>query len=497
MREKRCFLLLVVLMFVLLPVYGRGGRDASGSGAAKEAPGIVIGFWRQNAIPKDFQLVIDTLNEYMIPKYNVRIADVVANNAGNYRDQLTLMLSGNEPLDTFVSMSSVFPTYIARGQIIPLEDLVEKHGQGIVKAIGREWLDAGIVNGHQYGLTTNRDLATNHGFIVLQDILDKYNIDVSRVRTLADMEPIWKVIHDNEPTMAPIGPTGPGTYLLDLLTEYDPLNDTLGVLLNYGQDNTTIVNLFETEYYAKFCAQMRSWYQKGYVLRDILTNTDNFSDLLRSGRCFSFTDRLKPGYDLKASNTVQRRVKSIPVTQTYTSTSIVQTAQWVIARNSRDPEAAMRFLNAMYSDPVVTNLLAWGIEGKHYVIQPNRLINYPDGVNADNIGYNLNLGWVFGNQFITHIWEGDSPDLWKETDTFNRTGLKSKVFGFTYDATPVRTETAAVTNVVREYRPGLEYGVLDPVETIPVFISKLKDAGIDKIIAEKQRQLNAWLATQK
>ena len=31
------------------------------------------------------------------------------------------------------------------------------------------------------------------------------------------------------------------------------------------------------------------------------------------------------------------------------------------------------------------------------------LIGYPEGVTVDNSGYNLNMGWAFGNQYITHI----------------------------------------------------------------------------------------------
>ncbi|MDQ6420182.1 DUF3502 domain-containing protein [Paenibacillus sp. LHD-117] len=35
-------------------------------------------------------------------------------------------------------------------------------------------------------------------------------------------------------------------------------------------------------------------------------------------------------------------------------------------------------------------------------------------------------------------------------------------------------------------------GTLDPEKNLPDFISKLKAAGIDKVIAEKQKQLDEW-----
>ena len=54
------------------------------------------------------------------------------------------------------------------------------------------------------------------------------------------------------------------------------------------------------------------------------------------------------------------------------------------------------------------NLLNWGEEGIDYVVEDeeNEIINYPDGITADNVGYSLNLGWELPNQFIAYKWSG-------------------------------------------------------------------------------------------
>jgi putative aldouronate transport system substrate-binding protein len=97
-----------------------------------------------------------------------------------------------------------------------------------------------------------------------------------------------------------------------------------------------------------------------------------------------------------------------------------------------------------------------------------------------------------GNQFLTYTWKGDSKNLWNDMDGFNKSAVKSKALGFTFDSTSVKTEVAAVTNVTNQYALGLETGTLDPEKVLPQFISKLKGAGIDKIVAEKQKQLDTW-----
>lgn len=85
-------------------------------------------------------------------------------------------------------------------------------------------------------------------------------------------------------------------------------------------------------------------------------------------------------------------------------------------------------------------------------------------------------------------------DLWTQLDEFNKSAHNSIAKGFTWDNVNVLNEVTACQNVVSKYANGLELGVLNPDETIPVFLEELKAAGIDTIIAEKQAQLDAWLA---
>ena len=150
----------------------------------------------------------------------------------------------------------------------------------------------------------------------------------------------------------------------------------------------------------------------------------------------------------------------------------------------------------MYSDTEVINLLDWGIEGKHYVKLDDGRIDYPQGVNETNTGYGMNTGWQFGNQLLSLIWKDDPSSLWKDMETFNRTATLSKALGFTFDATQVKTQYAAVNNVLNQYRLGLECGVLDPSDALSAANQKMAAAGIDKIIAEKQKRLDAWSKTK-
>ena len=66
-----------------------------------------------------------------------------------------------------------------------------------------------------------------------------------------------------------------------------------------------------------------------------------------------------------------------------------------------------------------------------------------------------------------------------------------------FDGSEVSTQMSAVASVATQYRGLVGYGTVDPEEVMPEFIAALKDAGVDDIIAENQKQLDAWYANNK
>ena len=61
----------------------------------------------------------------------------------------------------------------------------------------------------------------------------------------------------------------------------------------------------------------------------------------------------------------------------------------------------------------------------------------------------------------------------------------------------VRTEYAAVNDVISTYRTSLECGVVDDVDgVLDQFIRDLETAGINRIIEANQKALDEWVAAQ-
>jgi putative aldouronate transport system substrate-binding protein len=103
---------------------------------------------------------------------------------------------------------------------------------------------------------------------------------------------------------------------------------------------------------------------------------------------------------------------------------------------------------------------------------------------------------MFGNQFLNDVWDTEAPDKWEKFRQFNEGATLSPGLGFVFDSTPVKSEVAAVVNIDRQYISALDTGSVDIDRVLPDYIQKLKTAGIEVIIKEKQRQFDQFIREQ-
>ncbi|MCL7749774.1 DUF3502 domain-containing protein, partial [Halalkalibacter alkaliphilus] len=229
------------------------------------------------------------------------------------------------------------------------------------------------------------------------------------------------------------------------------------------------------------------------IMSEIATNTQPVGTLYRSGIGIGHLSPVRPGTEGTVSRQAGMDMVGIPIIEPHTHAHHPAGAMWAIPRNNtKHPEKAMEFLNLMFVNEDLVNLFNWGIEGEHYVKVTENVITYPDGIDPSNSGYNVNTPHLWGNSFLTYIMEEEDPNLWNDLQEFNESAIKSNAVGFVFDPSPVDIELTALTNVRNEFVVGLESGAVDPERALPEFNKRLKEAGIDKYIKEKQRQLDEW-----
>ncbi|MET3545605.1 putative aldouronate transport system substrate-binding protein [Paenibacillus favisporus] len=492
--------LLLVCMVVLSACGGTSdnqdtGSSAGNGGADNNSPiqELTVVLPVAGTVSKDMQKVEDAINKIAMEKIQARVKFLHIS-FGDWEQQTNLMFAGNEKMDLIWISGSNYTNIVTKGQLQELDGLLKDHGQGITAAIDESYLNATKIGGKMYAVPTVRDFASSTGVNMNKALVDKYHIDVNGIKSLDDLEKVLRTVKDGEGnTMYPLVPGANGRTFLDDLGDFDALSDSIGVLPNYD-NGLKVVNYYETPEYANFLSKIRQWYVDGLIPKDVATSQTSRVDLIKSNETFAYSARQNPMSKITETALVGQEIQPAEIYPAVATTSSVTGSMWAIPVNSTVPDKAMDFLNLMYSDKDIVNLYDWGIEGTHYVKSAgsDNVIEYPQGADPANLGYSMPMGWMFGNQFLSYVQKGNDPETWTKMKEFNNGAKRSKALGFLFDASPVKTEYAAVMNVITQYKVPLETGSVDPAKILPEFISKLKSAGVDKIVAEKQKQLDEW-----
>ncbi|MDR2303908.1 MAG: ABC transporter substrate-binding protein [Treponema sp.] len=494
---------LLVVYTLVSCVQTKSEQKAAEAGEPYE---IVMTYLFFGTVPRDLQMIEDAINKISIPAVNAKVT-LYPLDAFQAATQTNLMISSGEKLDLMMVLFQGGPiNYVNSNQILELDDLYAKYGADIAAAEGIA-MAGGYINNILYAIPSEEKYGRQFGLFVRNDILNKYRFDKKEwdMVSYTDLDTLFTRIKAGE---------GENFYMLTLTRQSNIMPfqafhvvDTLGAtmasggLMNGGLDNTTVVNVFATPEYKEHLKWFRKWYQAGYLAQDCATMTESDMDLMRGGHYLGSLYSVEA--DMKAKFIQDSRWNDVMAFNTgerFAITSIYQISVWTIPITCKDPETTFKFLNLMYQSEEINNLLHNGIEGVHYVrTDEPGIIAYPEGITMENTGYFNSLG-IWGDKLKRYQYPPLTSSYFDELREFNATidaSVISKALGYTFNSFTVRTEFAAITDVISQYQLSLESGSLDPDVVLPQFLEALKAAGIDKVIAENQRQLDAWLTAKK
>lgn len=497
MKGKLCAFLLVLCMVATLFT---GFATAEGTDTGKKYPVIRMcyQYYFENSA-KDEALVEDALNKIMREKAGAEV-DLVGIPFANWATQLNLMLTGGE--DSLDLVSSFWYTsasnLAANGQIIPLDDLLNQYGQEIkAQFTDPAFLNCGAVNGKLYGIPSITAWCSENGYYVKTDKVEGAGVDMSKIHDLQTMTD----------AMIQMKKAYPDSYFIPGSTEpywipkdIDYLGDTkfLGVLTDPA-NSTTVENYYESNYFLNFLKYVQIWKDNGLFSPDPLSNSDATLMNLQAGVVEG-----TPGYnydtylgELNIEGFSGVDLKSAAISKCLATTGDVTTYMWHISSFCKNPDAAMKVLNVLYSDPDAAQLVANGIEGKHYVLDANGQMQYLEGQNSMSTTWGVGSMAIWPNSTLCKTWYYQPKDIYDQIKAKVNSAIKSKALGFQFDSSAVTNETTACSNVIAQYYNPLMYAEVDISQTLPEFQQALRDAGIDTIIAEKQKQLDAWLAAKQ
>ena len=160
-----------------------------------------------------------------------------------------------------------------------------------------------------------------------------------------------------------------------------------------------------------------------------------------------------------------------------------------------EPERAMMVLNAIYTVPELYHLIVYGIEGEHYTVNEDGTITTKyngDATAEDDYGTSK---WVMGTCLNSLVTQADIAGYYDRLKEEESTALINPFLNFMFDATNVAAQVAAVQAVDGEYLSRVKNGV--DCENWEVayeqYVKERKAAGVDEIVAEYQKQLDAYM----
>ncbi len=139
------------------------------------------------------------------------------------------------------------------------------------------------------------------------------------------------------------------------------------------------------------------------------------------------------------------------------------------------------------------HLLNYGIEGVQYDLVDGMRVR-PANYNQEKHGYYSDLwgGRVDKFEIPSDTIYADYQDIFDEYKTYS---VPDPYGRFQFDLKPVQAEMAAISNVTYSLGPAIAYGKAgDPEKAVEDYRAKLKKAGIDKVLAELNRQLADYKA---
>lgn len=462
---------------------------------------IIIGFFDWTGTPAGIDRINEALSAHTEETLGLDVELQIIDSAA-YGDDMKLMLSSGEQMDIFNTCILGYSTCINNEYVLDLEedDLFAKYGAGIRDYVREDYIDACRVGGTLYGVPPIKDYAIQTQAVCIgQEYLDGIGYDVSGFELDENGYPIasWDDIED---IFAKLHEKYPDKYVFAIqdneLTQGSSVDniggDYYGCLLDPA-NSLQIEDVYSSDIFREWCERTYAWNQAGYISSDALTDDTGASAKVKSGAYMAMMACSKPGYKTQISGECGRDMVVFDVGESFMSSSSVSSFPWCINQNTEDPVAAMQVMNAMYSDPVVSDLICWGQEGKEFQVNADGTITYADGVDSNTSEYYPNVLWLMPNPYIAHVWEGDPLNIGEMMADFNdNCSCKSKALGFTWDNSDCAAEYTALQNAYSQYGKQVAFGFVEPEKGIAELESALKAAGLDDYMQAKQDALDAW-----
>lgn len=354
---------------------------------------------------------------------------------------------------------------------------------------------------------------TNHGFIYRMDWAKEAGL-ADGVQSWEDLTTYFKYVKETYPDITPWDSDGTqyGQMAGGWITSHSDYVSIDGISANamWGGTKDDLYTIYspymtETDSLVEYAKMMKEWDEIGVWQTDVLNNTASTNrDDYRVGKVAAEQHHTQTWTDL-VSHTTQNTIYDTDEdaetgffyfgqeTGNVVALNITHGAMAVSA-GSENPERALMVYDMIRNDPECYQLLCYGQEGVSWEKTDDGMKTTPEGYNADTQNVNG----------VTNFWWGRNDDLeirdasrnWEKIDALYAEYDSKKIdypYGqFILNNDNIQSYIANINEIYTNYMKQISFGKYSGTaeEIVAEFQQALKDAGIDIVTEEIQRQIN-------
>ena len=470
----------------------------------EELEPYTVTYWMRGTESKDHDKVMEAVNARIAEFLPNTTLDVVWVANSEYKDRWNKALAAGEKIDIGWSADWVNSPFVdvENEVIMPIGDLLDQYGQGIVEAIGgQEIRDMHRIKGEEYfvlswqGLVGGRKVfyinkklsdAMPEGWVKGAEEVFLANQEYTVEDIMANMDKIEEALIVNKEKEICIDGMKKGQPT-NVLFPGVVVNDGYRVLVTEKDGVYTVQSWFDNPVYKAYIEKMHEWYDKGYYRKDIMLQDNNANYLeteslwIGDGVSDNFVEVQSTKYGVEMDGSLFMPVNEM--TKGFSSGV-------VFPITGENPERSMQVLNLIFTDAELYRLLVYGIEGTHYITNSNGTITRPKSGERD---YEGATNWTLGS-CINGLAESEANiGQYEKLAEAQKVAKINPLLGFSFSAADagVKTEQANINAIISEYDNS--YLTDDFESRYAEFCMKLKEVGIDKYIAAYKEALTKYV----
>ncbi|MFP4377573.1 MAG: extracellular solute-binding protein [Spirochaetales bacterium] len=488
---------LVALSLLCLPLLAfAGGQGETTEDDMSEE--VTLEFYFPGERKIDTDKVLETIEERSRESLNVDL-DFTWIPWGDYRNRISVINAAGEPYEAhFDADWFVWGTLAPRGGLADISEMLPEYAPNLASRYSELELASATVNGALTALPWLYPGSQRRAAIVREDLRLEYG--VPEIDSYDDLEVYLEAISENEPDLIPFVPQVNDSLIMFADNYgYAILNTALQIVYKWDDPDMDLMTWEETPEFRQAVEMMRRWYTNGYMPNDVLSMQQQPGQLFENGRIAARVHLWQGEQDIKAAlkanfPDAEARAFNLYPDKTAHLSPPMNNAVAFNASADQLPRT-LQFLEWIHASQANYDLLIYGIEGEHFVdIGPGRF-GHPEGVTQADHPYQNWLGqWGFWDIELTRF-PPSYPETYRQ-DYIEDVNMNTQYWphlGFVPSTEEVRTQVAQRQSIFEERGRALMFGVLDSSE-IDSYIQEQENAGSDEIVAEMQRQLDAWRA---